>query len=104
MRVAIHTRLKPEGVAGYEQAHDHIPPAIPELLRAGGCTGWTIWRNGVDLFHLVECEDWEALTAFLADQEADHAWQAQVGVFRDFTLLGGDTPLPVIFELPAAGA
>lgn len=100
MRIAIHTRLKPEGVTGYEQAHDDIPPAIPELLRAGGCSAWTIWRNGVDLFHLVECEDWEALKAFLADKQADHEWQARVGVFRDFSLAGGDEPLPVIFELP----
>ncbi|NUP53520.1 MAG: L-rhamnose mutarotase [Catenulispora sp.] len=100
MRVAIHTRLKPEGIAGYEQAHDTIPPAIPRLLRAAGCTGWTIWRNGVDLFHLVECEDWEALKAFLADKEEDQAWQRQVGAFRDFSLPGGDAPLPMIFELP----
>ena len=99
VRVAIHTRLKPEGVTGYEQAHDDIPPEIPELLRAGGCTAWTIWRNGVDLFHLVECEDWEALKAFMADKEADHAWQARVGVFRDFTLIGGDEPLPRVFAL-----
>ena len=100
MRVAIHTRLKAEGIAGYEQAHDTIPSEIPELLRAGGCTAWTIWRNGVDLFHLVDCEDWEALQAFMSEQEADHAWQARVGVFRDFSLVGGDEPLPVIFALP----
>lgn len=99
MRVAIHTRLRPEGVAGYQRAHDEIPPEIPALLRAGGCTDWTIWRNGVDLFHLVECEDWEALKAFLADQDADRAWQARVGVFRDFTLVGGDEPLARVFAL-----
>jgi L-rhamnose mutarotase len=100
VRVAIHTRLKPEGVTGYEQAHAAVPPEIPELLRAGGCTAWTIWRNGVDLFHLVECEDWDAVQAFMSDKEADHAWQARVGVFRDFSLVGGDQPLPVIFALP----
>jgi L-rhamnose mutarotase len=102
VHVAIHTRLKPEGIAGYEEAHDHIPAAIPELLRAGGCTAWTIWRNGVDLFHLVECRDWEALQAFMADKAEDKAWQAQVGEFRDFSLLGGDEPMRMIFELPEA--
>ena len=102
MRVAIHTRLKAEGVAGYEQAHDDIPSVIPELLRAGGCSAWTIWRNGVDLFHLVECEDWEALKAFMADKEEDRAWQARVGACRDFSLVGGDEPMPMIVELPEA--
>jgi L-rhamnose mutarotase len=102
VRIAIHTRLKPEGIAGYEEAHDHIPVAIPELLRAAGCTQWTIWRNGVDLFHLVECEDWEALKAFMAGKAEDRAWQEQVGGFRDFSLAGGDEPMPVIFELPGA--
>ena len=100
MRVALHTRLKPDGIAGYEQAHADIPPAIPALLRAGGCTSWTIWRNGVDLFHLVECDDWDALNAFLADKEDDQAWQARVEAFRDFSLVGGDMPMPMIFELP----
>jgi L-rhamnose mutarotase len=99
VRVAIHTRLKPEGVTGYGQAHDDIPPEIPELLRAGGCTAWTIWRNGVDLFHLVECEDWDALGEFMAAQEADQAWQARVGRFRDFSLIGGDQPMALVFEL-----
>src|SRR5262245_40947844 len=100
MRVAIHTRLRPDGVAGYQAAHDDIPPEIVDLLRAGGATSWTIWRNGVDLFHLVECEDWDALGAFMAGQEADRAWQARVGVFRDFSLVGGDQPMGLVFELP----
>jgi L-rhamnose mutarotase len=99
MRVAIHTRLREVGIEGYEAAHSDIPAEIVALLREGGVTGWTIWRNGVDLFHLVECEDWERLGAFLAEQDADKAWQARVGEFRDFSLVGGDQPLPVIFEL-----
>ena len=99
MRVAIHTRLSPDGIEGYQRAHDEILAEIPELLRAGGCTSWTIWRNGVDLFHLVECEDWEALQTFMADKEADKAWQARVGAFRDFSLIGGDQPMPIVFEL-----
>jgi L-rhamnose mutarotase len=99
MRIALHTRLREDGILGYEQAHDDIPQIISELLREGGVTSWTIWRNGVDLFHLVECQDWEALGAFMAEQEADREWQARVGRFRDFSLVGGETPLPVIFEL-----
>jgi L-rhamnose mutarotase len=100
VRVAIHTRLREDGIEGYQAAHDDIPAEIVDLLKAGGATSWTIWRNGVDLFHLVECEDWAALQAFMSDKEADHAWQARVGVFRDFSLVGGDEPLPVIFALP----
>jgi|SRR5690348_1094232 L-rhamnose mutarotase len=99
MRVAIHTRLREDGIDGYQAAHDDIPAEIVELLKAGGATSWTIWRNGVDLFHLVECEDWDALGAFMAQHEADAAWQARVGAFRDFSLAGGDRPLPVVFEL-----
>lgn len=99
MKVALHTRLLADGVAGYQEAHDTIPPAIRELLRRGGATSWTIWRNGVDLFHLVECEDWEILQAFMAEQDEDREWQERVGRFRDFSLAGGDVPMPVVFEL-----
>lgn len=103
MRVAIHTRLRADGIQGYEDAHDDIPPRIVELLRAGGATEWTIWRNGVDLFHLVECEDWTALGTFMAAQAEDAEWQARVGAFRDFTLVGGDQPMRKIFTLPETG-
>jgi L-rhamnose mutarotase len=99
MRVAIHTRLREDGVEGYEAAHRDIPAEIVDLLHEGGATGWTIWRNGLDLFHLVECEDFDALIVFVSKHDADKAWQARVGEFRDFSLLGGDQPLPVIFEL-----
>jgi L-rhamnose mutarotase len=99
MKVALHTRLREDGIAGYQAAHDAIPRVIRELLREGGASSWTIWRHGVDLFHLVECEDWEALQAFMAQHDEDKEWQARVGQFRDFSLVGGDTPLPVVFEL-----
>ena len=99
MRVAIHTRLREDGIEGYQAAHDDIPAEIVDLLKAGGVRSWTIWRNGVDLFHLVECEDWDALGEFMATKEADQAWQARVGRFRDFSLVGGDQPMSLVFEL-----
>ncbi len=99
VRVAIHTRLREDGIEGYEAAHRAVPAEITDLIRGGGATAWTIWRNGVDLFHLVECEDYERLVAFVSRHEVDQEWQARVGEFRNFSLVGGDSPMSVVWAL-----
>jgi L-rhamnose mutarotase len=63
MRVALHTRVRPDRVAAYEAAHREVPEELTDALRAAGATAWTIWRSGTDLFHVLECEDHARLLA-----------------------------------------
>lgn len=101
MRVALHTRLKAGAEEAYEQAHREVPPELLAAIRAAGVRRWTIWRSGRDLFHVVECDDYAAVIAALADLPVNVAWQARMGelleVVHDYD--SGAGSLPIAWEL-----
>ncbi len=103
MRVALHTRVRPDRIAEYEQAHRDVPTALAAAIRAGGATAWTIWRSGTDLFHLIECDDYAALLAGLATLPVNVAWQARMAelldVVHDYSADGAAAGLPVVWTL-----
>ena len=65
MRVALHTRVRGDRVEEYERAHAAVPAQLTVAIRAAGVTGWTIWRSGTDLFHVIDCADYGAMLAAL---------------------------------------
>ena len=101
-RIALHTRLKAGREGDYERVHAEIPDPLDERLRAAGVVGWTIWRSGRDLFHLVEVEDYAAMRHALADDPVNLAWQARMAelleVEDDYS--GDDHGLPRVWSLP----
>ena len=103
MRIALHTRIRAGRIEEYERAHAEVPPALTEAIRAAGVTGWTIWRSGTDLFHVIECEDYTALLAYLNAQPVNAAWQARMAelldVVHDYSAGGAAAALPVAWEL-----
>jgi L-rhamnose mutarotase len=101
MEVALHTRLKPGAEAAYEAAHREVPPELVAAIRAAGARRWRIWRSGLDLFHLVECDDYARLLAELADLPVNVAWQARMGELLDVAHDYGaaDAGLPLVWEL-----
>ena len=103
MRVALHTRLASGREEAYEQAHREVPPELVVAIRAAGAHEWTIWRSGLDLFHVIDCDDYAALLAALADLPVNVAWQARMAgyldVVHDYADAGKD--LPVVWHLPA---
>ena len=103
MRIALHTRVRADRIAEYEAAHRAVPARLTEAIRAAGATSWTIWRSGTDLFHVLECEDYQALLASLSAQPVNAAWQASMAelleVAHDYSAGGGAAVLPVVWEL-----
>jgi L-rhamnose mutarotase len=103
MRVALHTRLKPGAEAAYETAHREVPAELQAAIRAAGAHRWTIWRSGLDLFHVIECDDYARLLAELADLPVNVAWQARMAelldVVHDYGAAGTEAGLPVVWEL-----
>jgi len=80
--IALHTVLAPGREQDYEAVHRRIPVELAAALAEHGVQDWRIWRDGRDVFHLVEVED---ITTFHAMREAmrtlpvNRAWQATVG-------------------------
>lgn len=101
-RVALHTRLKPGMEAEYDRVHAAIPPELNAALRAAGVRSWRIWRDGLDLFHVVETDDYAALRHALREHPANVAWQARMAellaVEDDYS--GQDSGLGLVWELP----
>ncbi|KAA5833677.1 L-rhamnose mutarotase [Saccharopolyspora hirsuta] len=101
-RIALRTRLEPGREAEYEQVHAVIPAELDAALREAGVHSWRIWRDGLDLFHVVEVEDYRAMRRALRDHPANVAWQARMSellaVEDDYS--GEDTGLRQVWELP----
>ncbi|WP_306319907.1 MULTISPECIES: L-rhamnose mutarotase [unclassified Streptomyces] len=104
MRVALHTKVRADRVAEYEDAHREVPRELVAAIRAAGARQWTIWRSGTDLFHVIDCEDYARMLAELDKLPVNIAWQARMGelldVVHDYSAEGADAGLPVVWELP----
>nr|WP_217508571.1 L-rhamnose mutarotase [Curtobacterium pusillum] len=87
--------------AEYERVHASIPPALAERLRAAGVTNWSIWRDGQDLFHLIEVDDYRAMRRSLADDPVNVAWQEIVNPLleADDDYSGDDEGIPLVWTL-----
>jgi L-rhamnose mutarotase len=101
MRVALHTRLKPGAEDAYEAAHREVPEELVAAIRAAGARRWTIWRSGLELFHVLECDDYAGLLDALADLPVNAAWQARMAELLDVAHDYGaaDATLPIVWEL-----
>jgi L-rhamnose mutarotase len=106
MRVALHTRLTPGREEEYEQAHREVPAELVAAIKAAGAHDWTIWRSGLELFHVVDCDDYAALLAALEDLPVNVAWQARMAGYLDVVHDYSDPGkgLPEVWRLPAAPA
>jgi L-rhamnose mutarotase len=100
--IALHTRLRPGRELDYERVHAVIPVELDAALRAAGVHGWRIWRDGLDLFHVVECADYRAMRDALRDHPVNVAWQVEMAellaVADDYA--GNDTGLHQVWALP----
>jgi L-rhamnose mutarotase len=101
-RVGLHTRLRAGTEEEYDALHRDVWPDVLAAIERAGISRWLIFRDGVDLFHYVECEDYDAAIAELADDPVNVRWQATVAPLmakaHDYSGDGSDR-LRVIFEL-----
>ena len=102
MNVGIHTRLKPDAVERYEEYHRHVWPDVLAAIRRVGITKYVIYRDGLDLFHHIECGDYDRAIAELANDSVNIRWQAEMApmmeIAHDYSGKSSDR-LPLIFEL-----
>lgn len=101
-RIALHTRLKPGREAEYDRVHATIPADLDTALREAGVRRWTIWRDGLHLFHIVECEDYAAMRTALRHHPANIPWQQRMADLLDVPddYSGGDRGVMQVWDLP----
>ncbi|HXM57940.1 MAG TPA: L-rhamnose mutarotase [Candidatus Dormibacteraeota bacterium] len=102
MKIGLHTRLRPGMEERYERAHEAVWPEVLEAIRRVGIREWVIFRDGLDLFHCIECDDYDRAIAELAGVAANVRWQAEMApmmaVAHDYSGASNDR-LRVVFEL-----
>lgn len=76
--IGLRTRLKPGMGDAYERAHAEVWPELVGVQRGLGIHHWLIFRHGDELFHAVECDDFDRAVAALALHPVDQRWQAEM--------------------------
>jgi L-rhamnose mutarotase len=99
--VALHSVLRAGCEADYDATHARIPGELIEAHRRIGIHDWRIWRSGLNLFHLVECDDFSTAVRGLEHDPANERWQAFIGVFIDHfeVTQSGELPLPLVWSM-----
>ncbi|MBB5788587.1 L-rhamnose mutarotase [Jiangella mangrovi] len=91
MRVALHSVLRPGTELDYDREHERIPADLVASFARVGIHEWTIWRAGDRLFHLVECDDFDAAMRGLDGDPANERWQASINRFVDHFIADGNS-------------
>lgn len=104
--IALHTRIAEGAEDDYVREHRRIPDDLDTSLRRAGVRAWRIWRDGRDLFHLVEVEDYRAMRRALADDPVNLAWQEHINAFLEVvdSYDGDDEGIEQVWHLPAEPA
>lgn len=99
--VGLRTRLKPGMEEAYDAAHAAVWPALLAAQREVGIRRWLIFRDGLDIFHSIECDDYDRAIAELARLPVNQRWQAEMApyteVAHDYSGASSDR-LPLIFN------
>ena len=94
MEVGLHTRLKPGSEERYEEYHRAVWPEVIDALKRNGIRRYFIFRDGLDLFHFIECDNYERAIAEIAKDPVSMRWEAEIAtmmaVTHDFTGEGSD--------------
>ncbi|EWS80581.1 hypothetical protein BF93_02930 [Brachybacterium phenoliresistens] len=100
--IALHTRIAAGHEQDYEREHAVIPSDLDAALRRAGVGSWRIWRDGRDLFHVVEVEDYRAMRRALAEDPTNLAWQEHINAFLEVadSYAGDDDGIPLVWALP----
>lgn len=97
--IALHTRLRPGAEAEYERVHAVVPDPLDAAIRDSGVRSWHIWRHGLDLFHVLEVEDFVAMEAHMQDLPVSAEWSRLIHPLLDLEA-SRSGPLSLVWRLP----
>lgn len=101
-RIAFRMRVRPGKLEEYIALHRQVWPELLADLREAGYRDYSIFHDGLDLFGVLECDDWEAANARLAQSGANRRWQAFMSDYLEQEVDAASGPsrlMPEIFRL-----
>jgi L-rhamnose mutarotase len=85
MQVGLRTRLKAGAEERYEEYHRAVWPEVIDAIRHAGIRRYLIFRDGLDLFHFIECDDYDRAMAEIAKDPTSMRWEAEIATMMAVT-------------------
>ena len=98
-RVAFALPIKPDRIEDYRRTHANVWPELLDENRKAGISNYTIVLFGHHAIGLMECEDWDKASAYLAQSEPQARWQKFHEDILDVDMTTGLVPLQMLDEL-----
>ena len=75
-RIGIQLKVRPDKLDEYRRLHNPIWPELAAVLKDAGLRNYTLWLapDGTE-FGYLECDDWAAACAKLAESDVHTRWQ-----------------------------
>jgi L-rhamnose mutarotase len=101
-RVAFVMRVKAGQEAEYRRRHQAVWPEMLRALKGAGCSNYSIYMKGRELFAYMEVDDFDMFKRLMSANDDSQRWEAQMAPIMEQAILpetGFHEVLPEVFHL-----
>jgi L-rhamnose mutarotase len=101
-RIAFTMKIKPGTEEEYRQRHQHVWPELLADLKKAGCSRYSIYMRGLELFAYMEVEDFQRFLSTMAASQASERWEQHMSdilIRETDPTTGFPFVLPEVFHL-----
>ena len=101
-RIAFTMKIKPGSEEEYRWRHQQVWPELLADLKQAGCSQYSIYMRGLELFAYMEVEDFQRYLTVMATSQASEHWEQYMSdiLIRETDPATGFPPvLPEVFHL-----
>jgi L-rhamnose mutarotase len=101
-RIAFTMKIKPGSEEEYRRRHQQVWPGLLADLKQAGCSRYSIYMRGLDLFAYMEVEDFQRFLSIMAGSLASGRWEeymSDILIRETDPATGFPFVLPEVFHL-----
>ena len=101
-RIAFTMKIKPGSEEEYRRRHEQLWPELLADLKQAGCSRYSIYLRGLDLFAYMEVDDFQRYLSHMATSQAASRWEERMSdiLIREVDpTTGFPYVLPEVFHL-----
>ncbi len=98
-RIAFALPIKPDRIDDYRRTHANVWQELQDENTRAGIRNFTIVLFMNHAIGLLECDDWDAASAYLDKSDVQARWQAEHEDILDVDTASGLVPLQMLEEL-----
>ena len=77
-RIAFTMKIKPGSEEEYRARHQQVWPELLADLKQAGCSRYSIYLRGLDLFAYMEVDDFQRYLSHMATSQAGSRWEERM--------------------------